>query len=153
MASRISFQAGPRLSDPRKFNSLPPPPLPPPPSRSIFALEEHYITILDGTKKKKGNANFGIEHLNRLAFANMLGYGGGQKVGLDNLSLGCPEQELRFRRKEIEGLSPSTLPGPMFPQTRRKRICHDPLADILCNVIPAKGRTKHSNMYFNVSTE
>lgn len=28
MASRISFQAGPRLSDPRKFNSLPPPPLP-----------------------------------------------------------------------------------------------------------------------------
>lgn len=116
MASRISFQAGPRLSDPRKFNG--------PPSRSIFALEEHYITILDGTKKKKGNANFGIEHLNRLAFANMLGYGGGQKVGLDNLSLGCPEQELRFRRKEIEGLSPSTLPGPIFPQTRRKRICH-----------------------------
>lgn len=41
---------------------------------------------------------------------------------------------------------------PIFSQTRRKGMCHEPSADILCNVIPAKGRTQHSNMYFNAST-
>ena len=55
-ASRISFRPS-RLNGPRKFNG--------PPSLlcSIFAFEEHYITIFDGTKKKEGNANFRIEHL------------------------------------------------------------------------------------------
>lgn len=73
-------------------------------------------------------------------------------MGLDNLSLGVSRTRVAIS-KEGDRRPLSMLPGPMFPQTRRKRICHDPLADILCNVIPAKGRAKHSNMYFNVSTE
>lgn len=107
-----------------QWPSLPPSLLSPlvPPFNIRFRRTLHHH-LGDGTKKKKGNANFGIEHLKPTRVCQYVGTAEGRRRwGRTIYPWGCPEQELRFRRNEIEGLlSFSALPGPDVSANEAKK--------------------------------